>query len=73
MQSDLAEQLSFMKKAGEEKFTEECNWMSRLQVKDRELLELQSKLDLLEASSISSARVAAEQVQTLTLWYTALH
>ena len=62
MQYDMDEKLSFLKKAADDKTSEEIRWKNQLQAKEQELLDLQTSYDLIEASSKSSARVAAEQV-----------
>jgi hypothetical protein len=72
MKTDMDERIAFLKKSTadchcrqanqQEKSAEDSRLKHQLQAKDGELLDLRSRLDLLEASSKSSARVAAEQV-----------
>lgn len=62
MQNDMDAKISFLKMATEDKTSEESRLKKQLVGKEKEFFQLQTSYDLLEASSNSSARVAAEQV-----------
>ena len=64
MQNEMDEKINFMKKAAQGKTSDEAIWKNKLQQKEKDIMELKTSLDLLEASSKSSARVAKEQVCT---------
>lgn len=68
MHEDMEEKISFLKRAGEEKNSEkEVMWKAQLVKREKEMQDLQTRFDLLEASSKSAGRVAAEQVMRLVM------
>lgn len=65
MEKDTEEKITFLKMAAGEKSNEESKLKAMLTKRENELLDVRSRYDLLDSSSKSAARVAAEQVCTL--------
>ena len=73
IQKDLEDKLSFLSLHSEEKFNEELKWKELFQEKEKELLDLQAKYDVLEDSSKNSERIAAEQARIYSAFFGYTH
>ena len=73
IQKDLEDKLSFLSMHSEEKFNDELKWKKLSQEKDKELLDLQAKYDVLEDSSKNSERIAADQARIYSVFFGYTH